>query len=62
VSETVTESVLEAVQRYTPEVHYHLFYFGSKVNGIATSRSDIDIGIESDQDIRLDRGDGQNKR
>ncbi|MHB8481856.1 MAG: nucleotidyltransferase domain-containing protein [Nitrospiria bacterium] len=54
VSETVTESVLKAIKKYIPEGHYRLFYFGSRVNGTASSRSDIDIGIESDQDIPLE--------
>ena len=54
VTETVTESVLMAVKKHFPEGHYRLFYFGSRVDGTATSRSDIDIGIEADHEIPLE--------
>ena len=52
--ETVTDSVLRAVKRHISFRHYRLFYFGSRVSGRATARSDYDVGLEADEKIPLE--------
>lgn len=54
VAPTVTEEVVAAVRRRLPHGHYRVFYFGSRVTGRSTERSDIDIGLETDQRMPLD--------
>jgi predicted nucleotidyltransferase len=36
----------EVIRRHVPDPVYRVFLFGSRAAGLATERSDIDIGIE----------------
>ena len=40
------EMILEAVGQYLDLSSYKVFFFGSRVDGDANKRSDIDLGIE----------------
>jgi len=42
------EAILKIITNCLDLPHYKIFYFGSRVNGKGTERSDIDIGIEAD--------------
>jgi predicted nucleotidyltransferase len=43
--------ILKIVDRYLNLSHYRVFIFGSRVTGIGSERSDIDIGIQGPQEI-----------
>lgn len=38
--------IIEIIGRYLDLAEYKIFFFGSRVSGAASERSDIDIGIE----------------
>ncbi len=40
------QQILEIARKYLDIDRYHLFFFGSRINGQGSERSDIDIGIE----------------
>lgn len=40
------KEILTILARYIDLTQYRVFFFGSRVTGAGTSRSDIDIGIE----------------
>jgi predicted nucleotidyltransferase len=42
------------VRRYVPDPAYRIFLFGSRAEGSARERSDIDIGIEGPNPVPLD--------
>jgi predicted nucleotidyltransferase len=42
----VARFAAEIVRRYVPDPAYRIFLFGSRAEGTARERSDIDIGIE----------------
>lgn len=44
--EKLKREILEIVGRHLNLAHYRVFFFGSRVSGAGTDRSDIDIGIE----------------
>lgn len=50
-SKEVTNSIVQAIKRHLPYPHYRVFYFGSRVSGKASPRSDYDVGVEADQKI-----------
>ncbi|MGB3940171.1 MAG: nucleotidyltransferase domain-containing protein [Candidatus Manganitrophaceae bacterium] len=50
----VTDSVVRAVKRHLPFRHYRVFYFGSRVSGGATRRSDYDVGLDAGEKIPLE--------
>ena len=52
--DAVTQSIIRAVRRHVPFGHYRVFYFGSRVSGRATARSDFDVGVEADEKIPLE--------
>ena len=60
--ETVTDLVLRAVKRRIPFRHYRVFYFGSRVAGGATARSDYDVGIEHPKHIGRRSGRESNEK
>ncbi|MFH0800028.1 MAG: nucleotidyltransferase domain-containing protein [Pseudomonadota bacterium] len=45
--------IVEAVCSKIGLPHYRIFLFGSRANGTADARSDIDVGIESPEAIPL---------
>ncbi|MFH1429721.1 MAG: nucleotidyltransferase domain-containing protein [Candidatus Margulisiibacteriota bacterium] len=49
--EELTKYIVEIVRKQIQQPHYKLFYFGSRVNGKADERSDIDIGIIAEANI-----------
>lgn len=51
VYEILNKALISAARRNIPFGHYRLFYFGSRVSGRATARSDFDIGVEAENKI-----------
>ncbi|OGP10119.1 MAG: hypothetical protein A3G39_07930 [Deltaproteobacteria bacterium RIFCSPLOWO2_12_FULL_43_16] len=49
--ENLTNLIISSVKRHIPFEHYQIFYFGSRVRGRATSRSDLDIGLKAENKI-----------
>lgn len=43
--------IKKAVAKYLPLSSYRLFFFGSRISGKASERSDIDIGIEGKKPV-----------
>lgn len=41
-----TKKIVEIIKNHIKADHFIVFYFGSRTNGNATERSDIDIGID----------------
>ena len=52
--EKLKKDVLEIAGRHLDLKNYRLFFFGSRVSGRGSDRSDIDIGIEGPQPVPLD--------
>ena len=50
-NEDLTNRIIGSVKRNLSYEHFRVFYFGSRVSGKATSRSDLDIGIEADGSV-----------
>lgn len=46
--EQLKRDIVSIVGRYLDISRYRLFFFGSRVTGGGTERSDIDVGIEGD--------------
>jgi hypothetical protein len=44
--EDLTREVLRIVGHYLDLTEYRVFFFGSRVSGTASPRSDIDVGID----------------
>jgi len=49
--ENLTNLIIRSVKRHIPFEHYQIFYFGTRVSGRATSRSDLDIGLKAENKI-----------
>jgi predicted nucleotidyltransferase len=49
--ETLSQQILQIVGKYLPLEKYQLFYFGSRVSGLGSDRSDIDVGIEGPEPV-----------
>lgn len=45
-SEKLRQDILGILGKYLDLAHYRVFFFGSRVTGTGTDRSDIDVGIE----------------
>ena len=49
------EEVKKEIKRILKEelkgTQYHAFFFGSRVSGIAAPRSDIDVGLEGEEEV-----------
>ena len=45
--EKVFSEIIKSVQKHLKEKHYKIFVFGSRVNGEATEKSDIDVGVDA---------------
>lgn len=48
------KEILKIISKYLDLKKYQVFFFGSRVSGRASERSDIDIGIEGSKPIPLD--------
>lgn len=49
--EKLKKEILEIVGRHLDLARYRVFFFGSRVSGKGTDRSDIDIGIEGSEPV-----------
>lgn len=49
--EKLKKEILEVVGRHLDLTKYHVFFFGSRITGKGTDRSDIDVGIEGSEPI-----------
>lgn len=49
--EKLKKEILEIVGRHLDTSAYRIFFFGSRVSGKGTDRSDIDIGIDGSEPI-----------
>lgn len=49
--EELKKEIVKAFEKHLKTPHYKVFFFGSRVNGKADERSDIDIGIEAGEEI-----------
>ena len=49
--EKLKEEIKEIVSEYLDTEDYKVFFFGSRVTGDSTERSDIDVGIEGPERI-----------
>lgn len=47
----IREDILKIVGKYLDLREYKIFFFGSRVNGKGSERSDIDVGIEGKKEI-----------
>lgn len=48
------KEILNIVGKYLDLKKYQVFFFGSRVSGKASERSDIDVGIEGPESIPLE--------
>jgi len=49
--EKLQRLIKEVFKKHLPKERYRLFFFGSRVKGNNSSRSDIDLGVESVQPL-----------
>jgi uncharacterized protein len=49
--EKLQKELLSIIGRHVDLSRYRVFFFGSRVNGTGTERSDIDVGIEGPDGI-----------
>lgn len=49
--EEIKKKIKEAAERYIRAPKYKVFFFGSRINGKATNRSDYDIGILAEKQL-----------
>lgn len=49
--EKLKKEILHIVGKYVDLKTHRVFFFGSRVSGKATDRSDIDVGIEGSEEI-----------
>jgi len=47
------KDIIKIFRKWVKLPHYRIFFFGSRVNGDAQDRSDIDIGIEAPGQVPL---------
>ena len=52
--ENLTDAIIHSIKQHLPFHHYRIFYFGSRISGKATSRSDLDVGIKAEDKISFD--------
>ncbi len=53
--EKLKREILDIVGRHLDLTNYRVFFFGSRVGGGHTDRSDIDVGIEGPSPIPLEK-------
>ena len=49
--QAVKKEIIKIVTKHIELPHYKIFLFGSRVNGKADNRSDIDVGVEAEAKI-----------
>ena len=49
--ETLKKEIIKIADKWLKDKHLKVFFFGSRISGADNSRSDIDIGVESDNEI-----------
>lgn len=49
--EKLKKEILDIVGRHLDLAHYRVFFFGSRVSGAGTDRSDVDVGIEGPKPV-----------
>ena len=49
--EKLKQEVRDVIKKYPALEGYRVFFFGSRVSGKGTSRSDIDVGIEGPNEV-----------
>ncbi|MBI4256670.1 nucleotidyltransferase domain-containing protein [Candidatus Uhrbacteria bacterium] len=49
--EKLKKEILEIIGKHVDLKTHRVFFFGSRVSGIGTERSDIDVGIEGSESI-----------
>ena len=47
----VTEKLIGIVAAKIRSPHFRVFYFGSRAEGRGTEKSDLDVGIEADDEV-----------
>jgi predicted nucleotidyltransferase len=47
----VTDKIIGIISAEMRTPHYRVFYFGSRVAGKGTERSDLDVGIEAEAEL-----------
>ena len=52
--EKLKKEILEIAGRHLDLAKYRVFFFGSRVSGTGTDRSDIDVGIEGPEPVPYD--------
>lgn len=45
------DDIVRVIKKQMLEGHFKVFFFGSRINGKGTERSDIDIGIEAEKKL-----------
>lgn len=45
------DDIIRVIRGQISEGHFKVFFFGSRINGKGTERSDIDIGIEAENEL-----------
>jgi predicted nucleotidyltransferase len=50
-AEKLKKEILEIVGQYLDLTKYRIFFFGSRVTGKGTDRSDIDVGIDGPEPV-----------
>lgn len=51
LTDKLKASIVKIINKWIDLPHFRIFIFGSRVNGKADERSDIDIGIEAPTEI-----------
>ena len=49
--EKLQRQIKQVFSHYLPQGGYRLFFFGSRVKGVNSPRSDIDLGIKGQQEL-----------
>jgi uncharacterized protein len=47
----VTGKIIDIISSRLRSPHFRIFYFGSRVAGQATERSDLDVGVEAGEEV-----------
>lgn len=47
----IKDEIIGIIRKNVKAEHYKVFFFGSRANGKATAKSDIDIGIEAEEAV-----------
>lgn len=51
LTEELKASIIQIINKWVKLPHYRVFIFGSRANGKAGERSDIDVGIEAPEAV-----------